>query len=127
MTRLWHYTCDDGAPLITAAGVLLPRPHPWLPEPVTWATDLLPGDVPNLDLALGVRGAHATCDRTAHRFEVVDVDEFEPWTQYARRQTRAGLLSPAARERLDSTPGGFPRHWWLSTRPARVAIIGADV
>jgi hypothetical protein len=119
--RLWHYTCADAAPLIEAAGVLRPNPHPWLPEPVLWATDLEPDAVPDLDLALGLRGAHSRCDRTAHRFEILDleVDAFEPWTQYARRQVRAGVLDRQARERLDVTPGGFPRHWWVSTLPVR--------
>jgi hypothetical protein len=118
--RLWHYTCRDAAPLIEQAGALLPRQHPWLPDPVVWATDLLPDAVPNLDLALGVRGAHARCDRTEHRFEVLDPTVFEPWPAYARRQVRAGLLDRDARALLDMTPGGFPRHWWISTEPVGI-------
>jgi hypothetical protein len=120
--RLWHYTCADAVPLIEQVGVLVPNPaarRSGLPEPVVWATDLEPGDVTDLDLALGVRGEHVTCDRTAHRFEVLDPDVFEPWTSYARRQVRAGLLDRTVRELLDCTPGGFPRHWWITTETVR--------
>jgi hypothetical protein len=89
--RLWHYTCADAVPLIEQVGVLVPNPaarRSGLPEPVVWATDLEPGDVTDLDLALGVRGEHVTCDRTV-------------------------------RELLDCTPGGFPRHWWITTETVR--------
>lgn len=118
--RLWHYTCADAAPLIERAGFLLPNAHPWLQQPLTWATDLEPGDVPDLDLALGLRGAHATCDRTEYRFEVADVDAFTPWTRYAHDERVAWQV----RHALESTPGGFPRHWHVATRPALV-VVGA--
>jgi hypothetical protein len=121
--RLVHYTCGHAAPLIIATGELRPNPaQTLLPEPVTWATDLRPDDVPHLDLALGLRGRIVRCDRLAHRFEVLDPQAFERWTDYARRQVRAGRLSPATREDLDATPGGLPRHWWVATRPVRIAI-----
>jgi hypothetical protein len=121
--RLVHYTCAHAAPLIIATGELRPNPaQTLLPEPVTWATDLRLGDVPELDLALGLRGRIVRCNRLAHRFEVSDPQAFEPWPVYARRQVRAGQLSPAAREALDATPGGLPRHWWVATRPVRIAI-----
>jgi hypothetical protein len=124
--RLWHYTCADAAPLIRDAGVLVPNAaQTWLPEPVVWATDLLPGDVPDLDLALGLRGQWVTCDRTEFRFEVIEVAAFEPWTVYARRQVRAGALDRDARALLDSTPGGWPRHWWVS--PLTVRILPVDI
>jgi hypothetical protein len=121
---LWHYTCRDAAPLIEAAGVLVPPPRTLLPDPVVWATDLEPDAVPDLDLALGVRGAHARCDRTEYRFEVIDLAAFEPWTVYARRQVRAGLLDRGVRELLDSTPGGFPRHWYVSIGPVGARLVG---
>lgn len=117
--RLWHYTCRDAVHLIREAGVLRPGPHPWLPEPVVWATDLEPDAVPDLDLALGLRGEHTRCDRTEYRFEVIEAGAFEPWSLYARRQIRAGVLDRSARELLDTTPGGFPRHWYVSTLAVR--------
>jgi hypothetical protein len=120
--RLTHYTCDDGAPLIAAAGVLRPNPHPLLPDPLVWATDLRPGDVPDLAAALGLTGQLTTCNRTAHHFQVLDPGQFEPWPVYARREVRAGRLDREAREAADGTPGGMPRHWWVTTRPALVAV-----
>lgn len=121
--RLVHYTCGHAAPLITATRHLRPNPaQTLLPEPITWATDLRPGDVPHLDLALGLRGRLVRCNRIAHQFEVLDPEEFEPWTGYARRAIRAGRLSRTAREALDAIPGGLPRHWWVATRPVRIAV-----
>jgi hypothetical protein len=123
--RLWHYTCRDAAPLIAADGVLRPNARQtWLPEPVVWATDLQPDAVPELDLALGLRGEMVRCDRTEYRFEVLDPGAFEPWSQFARRHVRAGTLDRRARELLDATPGGFPRHWWVSTEPVGARIAG---
>jgi hypothetical protein len=121
--RLWHYTCRDAAPLIEQTGILRPNPgtmRSGLPEPVVWATDLEPGDVPDLDLALGIRGAHVACDRTEHRFEALDPSLFEPWTAYARRHVRAGRLDRLVRELLDTTPGGFPRHWHVAVVPVPI-------
>jgi hypothetical protein len=119
--RLWHYTCTHAATLIDDTGVLVPNAAAtWLPDPLVWATDLQPGDVPDLDLALGLRGTIATCDRVEHRFEVIEVDAFEPWTSYARGMVRAGRLDREARRLLDSTPGGFVRHWHVSRLSVRV-------
>lgn len=122
--RLVHYTCADAAPLIIAAGMLRPSPHPLLPEPLIWASDLRPGDVPDLAAALGLVGHTLRCDRLEHRFEIGDPQQFETWPAYARAQVRAGLLDRGVREALDATPGGLPRHWWVSTHPAAVT---ADV
>jgi hypothetical protein len=117
--KLWHYTCADAAPLIAADGFLLPNPVTALRlPPLSWATDLDPSDVPDLDLALGLRGAHARCDRTAYRFEVLDVDAFEPWTTYAHRER----VPWQVRHVLDGTPGGLPRHWHVARRSARVVV-----
>jgi hypothetical protein len=119
--RLAHYTCAHCAPLIAAAGMLRPNPaQTLLPEPVIWATDLQPGDVPELDLALGLRGQIVRCDRTECHFEVTDPALFEPWTDYVRRQIRAGRMQRRVRESLDATPGGLPRHWFLTTVPVPV-------
>lgn len=118
--RLWHYTCGDAAPLVEVAGVLIPNARQaWLPDPVVWATNLEPDAVPDLDLALGLRGEYVHCNRTEYRFEVLDPGAFEPWSAYARRAVRAGTLDRQVRELLDATPGGFPRHWFVSTEPVR--------
>jgi hypothetical protein len=119
--RLWHYTCSDAAPLIEQTGILVPNARQTqLPEAVVWATDLDRDAVPELDLALGLRGEIVHCDRTEHRFEVLDPTVFEPWSAFARRHVRAGGLARLARELLDSTPGGFPRHWFVTTAPVPV-------
>jgi hypothetical protein len=126
--RLWHYTCRDAAPHIERTGLLIPNPShslAHLPEPVVWATDLEPDAVPELDLALGLRGPLSRCDRTEYRFEVLDPGAFEPWTIYARRQVRAGALDRTVRELLDATPGGFPRHWYVTTEPVPARRVPA--
>lgn len=124
MTALVHYTCRDAAPLIAATGILRPNASRIvLAEPLVWLTDLRPGDVPDLDLALGLRGQLVTCDRTEYRFEVLDASGVEHWPAYARRMIRAGRLSRLAREALDSTPGGFPVHWWVATAPVPVGQV----
>lgn len=118
--RLWHYTCDDAAPLIDEEGLLRPNGHPWLPDRLVWLTDLEPDAVPNLDLALGLRGAHSTCDRTAHRYEVLDPAPAVRWTTYVRGLVREGRIRREVREALDYTPGGYPAHWFVSLAPIAV-------
>lgn len=109
---LWHFTCDDAAPLIERDGALRPWPHPHLREAVVWATDL---DAPPATiLGLGNLSQHLTCDRMAHRFEVLDAGLFVPWCVYARR------LPGGVRARLEGAAGALPRHWWLATERAPV-------
>ena len=106
---LYHYTCDDGATGIARDGMLLPFPHPLLPEPLVWLTDL---DTPIPD-ALGLTSLLVTCDRTAHRFTVRTGTAIW-WPRYARR------VDPAIRRMFDLTPGAMPTHWWVSTTALRL-------
>lgn len=114
---LWHYTCDHGRAALGDAGTLLPlqvlkpdvRWHndfDWLPE-LIWATDL---EIP-LRLALGLTMGLVACDRTAHRYRIIDPSGFARWTAWARER---GVPRTAARE-LNFAEGAMPAHWYVST------------
>lgn len=109
---LWHYTCTDVAPRIEQDGILRPFPHPHLAAEVVWATDL--DNPPATVLGLGNLTGHLTCDRMAHRFEVLDEDAFVPWHRFARRLPRE------VRDGFEGALGAMPRHWWVATRTVRV-------
>lgn len=111
--KLYHYCCSHSAEGIRADGTLKPNPHPWLPVPLVWLTDL---DQPARD-ALGLTSATLPCDRTEYRV-TVDVAA-ERWTSLARR------IGKETREAFESTPGVLPMHWWVSHAPVPVLSIEA--
>jgi hypothetical protein len=115
--RLFHYTCDDAAPLIDRDLLLRPNEHPVLPGiPLVWLTDL---DTPHR-AGLGLTmGALITCDRTRHRYEVADPDGCLPWTALAR------LLPRHVRDAFEESPGAMPAHWWVC--PSPVPVLPARV
>lgn len=110
--RLWHFTCSHSAGPIRDGGELRPWPHPLLPEPLVWLTDL---EEPFRD-GLGLTSHTLTCDRTEHRFEVVDPTTAIWWPTYARTLRLGGWV----RRELDQAPGAMPAHWWVSTEPVPV-------
>lgn len=116
---LWHYTCDHAARKID--GVLTPGADrieriaelakrglrvPWTTR-LVWLTDL---DYPDRD-ALGLTSTLLTCDRTAHRYRVLDVDQCVPWTSVRRDFPR--------HEWIEAAPGVMPRHWFVAFGPIR--------
>lgn len=112
--RLWHYTCSHGHARLGDRGDLVrirdqvPAVTGWATT-VVWATDL---DTP-LVLALGLTSYALSCDRTAHRYRVLEPERFEWWPAWSRRS-----LPPQAWKALESPPGTMPAHWWVSTSPA---------
>ena len=109
LIQAYHYTCDHGAQGIRRDGLIKTNPHPWLPIPLAWFTDL---DAPIRD-ALGLTSQILTCDRTEHRFEA-SPHGLLWWPIYARE------LSAEIRWGLESAPGALPMHWWISDRDVPV-------
>lgn len=109
-TMLWHYTCEHSLAGIRRDGRLRPFPHPLLPEPLVWLTDL---DAAWPE-ALGLTSRVQKCDRTAHRFQAASTATAAPWLRYRRR------VQPEARGALESAPGAMPAHWWISTSPVPI-------
>lgn len=107
---LYHYTCDHGADGIRREGVIRPNRHVILGVGVVWLTDL---DVPYRE-ALGLTSHILSCDRTAHRLEVVC-----PWAVWWPRYARG--LPSSARWAVESAAGMAPVHWWVATEPVAVA------
>jgi hypothetical protein len=78
-----------------------------------WLTDLAVAD----RLALGLTSLTLSCDRTAYRFEVADVNEVaEPWVKWAHRHR----IPSAVRDGLDGNPGAQPLRWWVAEQPVPV-------
>lgn len=109
---LLHYTCDHSAARIT--DTLVPMPHPLLPVPLVWLTDLDPPDV----LALGLTSHTLDCDRTSFKV-TVEVFTAVPWTRWAHQHR----LSWTVRDGLDGAPGARPRHWWVNEGPISILDI----
>lgn len=108
-TRLFHYTCTHGAAAIRRDRVVRAYPHPYLPRPLSWFTDL---DVP-APAALGLT-AHNVCDRTAHRFSVRTTAAVW-WPDYAQ-----WAIAPDLRRDFDQRPGALPDRWWVATEPVPI-------
>jgi hypothetical protein len=108
---LYHYTCDHGHDQIDDLVV----PATWqtdrasgTPGVYAWFTDLAD---PMRD-ALGLTSHMLACDRTAHRYRVLDSVGVVPWVTVRRMWAWA--------EELESAPGARPRHWFVADGPVRV-------
>lgn len=120
---LWHYTCAHGhlalgydrATLVPAAQLVVAhdRTH-LLPAQghLVWLTDL---DRP-LREGLGLTSHLTNCDRTAHRYRVLDGTACEWWPVVARR------LPSHVRMELEQAEGALPAHWWVSFLPVPVVF-----
>jgi hypothetical protein len=114
--RLYHFTCDHGhlgigeSGLIVPASMLLSSPHgvPWTAV-LVWCTDL---ERPSRD-AVGLTSVVLPCDRMAHRYRV-DPTLATPWVEIRHRIRER---YPDDVDRLETTPGARPMHWWVSSVP----------
>lgn len=126
----WHYTCSHTRAQIGDAGELRPlrqlvaaeklRDWPqWrqAQADMIWLTDL---DTP-LAGALGLTSNILGCDRTEHRYRVVNYTPMRYLT--IRRDLPARL-----REDLENAPGAMPAHWMVAYTPVPVvydALVAA--
>ncbi len=107
----YHYTCDHGREALGDAGTLLPaadltprlRRLGLLPALWVWCTDLATPNREGLGLTMNV----VTCDRTAHRYRVVQPGALMRWAHVARTLTRE------QRDALEAEPGAMPAHWYV--------------
>lgn len=122
MPILNHFTCPHSQQMIGVMGYLQPisvthpfgaqlmreQGHGWLAD-VIWLTDLTQ---PNA-FALGLTSVTLHCDRTAHRYHVLDESTCVPYSE-ARARSRA-YFPVEDLKALERAPGAEPRHWWIST------------
>lgn len=112
MTTLFHYTCDHGHGTLGPENTLVPaiemigpfRDAPWTAQFV-WLTDL---SFPNRK-GLGLTSEILNCDRTSHRYRVVDTSRCVWWPQMAQR------LDPSTCAQVENVDGAMPTHWWISS------------
>lgn len=102
---LWHYTCDHGRALITDTLITtakqIGKPCNG-PGDLVWMTDLAsPAREP-----LGLTSNILSCDRTLHRFRVIDARQVVPWVK-VRGAYRWAV-------ELEWAPGARPMHWYVS-------------
>ena len=123
---LYHYTCEHGHAALSRAPLLLPsrvhspraadripRDLAWMLD-VVWMTDL---DEP-MPESTGLTSRGIVCDRTAHRWRVVDEQNVELWVRWLR----AHRVQPAVVEALHSGPHALPMHWYVSELPVPVVL-----
>jgi hypothetical protein len=118
---IYHYTCEHGRQALGERGAVRPLAD-WNPRAATllgnrihmamlsWFTDL---DVA-VPHALGLTRGTIECDRTAHRYRVIDDGLIVPWLASPWR--RGWLLD------LERVKGAMPRHWYVATVPVRVVL-----
>lgn len=106
---LYHYTCEHSFRALGSGGVLTSAAHlsgmgqtAPLQAQLVWLTDL---DIPVRD-ALGLTMRALKCDRTAHRYRVIDSTNCRRWLSVRRSY-------PALRF-LEDERGALPAHWWIS-------------
>lgn len=134
--QLWHFTCGHSKPGIDQHGEVWPgkvvrerlrhpdqpvlprnRELPWNCD-YAWFTDLpsLAGDLAKWAVVMHPDDQTLTaCDRTVHRYRVLDPDPCV-WWPVGVRLHRLQLV----RHQLELAPRAMPRHWWISTVPVPV-------
>ena len=64
--------------------------------------------------ALGLTSEILHCDRTSHRYRVVEDEACIWWPEYASR------LHRSTRKQIENADGARPKHWWVAPGPVRV-------
>lgn len=116
---LYHYTCEHGRAGIGDVGRLLAsvdlseksaamaKTDPGLRDLLSWVwlTDL---EAPDRD-GLGLTMRLSKCDRTVHRYQVID-----PGPGVARWTAVRRAFNPDLRAELEGAPGAMPMHWFVA-------------
>lgn len=119
---LFHFTCDHGRaamgdqPVLRPGADLVDGAVPWT-SALVWLTDL---ERPNRD-GLGLTSHAIRCDRTQHRYRVLDGERVLRWTDFARDLPRE------YRESIEGTPGAMPAHWWVAISGVRAVYDPLEV
>lgn len=114
---LFHLTCDHCAPSILASGALIPAQQPFFPHlhPLIWLTD-----DPSLSASdLGLTRTFLACDRTAHRFRVLDTSRCFRWSSLVAFAPPEVLSPPVVRQLEHERQ---PEHWWCAALPIPVVL-----
>jgi hypothetical protein len=118
--ELYHYTCDHGQAHLGDSGELLSgwdqvnaKRRRILPPTARfiWMTDM----VRPLINPLGLTRQFITCDRTAHRYRVLDRTKVMWWCDVRRH------VPAEWRDLLETSEGARPAHWFVSLDPVPVA------
>lgn len=117
---LYHYTCSHGRAGLGLIAELLPTAdradvtslglNAW-PAHFVWLTDRPEPD----EDALGLTRNFIACDRTAHRYRVIDDSMIVRWLDFIG--DHPGYASVAS---LLESPGADPSAWWVSREPVPV-------
>jgi hypothetical protein len=109
---LYHYTCTHGAKFIRRDRLVIkPSWQPLLGVHGVWATDM---DTPDAD-CLGLTSNLLSCNRTEHRFAVLEPERFVTWREFL-----VGFrVDPRIISELTKPPLQ-PGRWWISALPANV-------
>lgn len=115
---LYHFTCEHTRQLLGEHGVLLPASQLGIPlalvatADLIWATDQ---EAPDAQ-ALGLTRTLVKCDRTAHRYRILQPHNFQRWGRL-----RASYPQELV-DALELSPGAAPAHWWVSRVPIAAAL-----
>lgn len=104
---LYHYTCDHAHLAIERTGILVPHRAVTFGAGMSllWATT----QTPPVAADLGLTSVLLDCDRTAHRWRIIDTRPFHRWIDTSMASTSAGRALSAT---------GDQRLWWVSLRTA---------
>jgi hypothetical protein len=121
--KLYHYTCQHGRDAIGTAGTVQPlamwapqaaqrlaEPLRWMTE-LAWFTDLAQPDREGLGLTM----LTSPCDRTAYRYQAVELAGVVRWLDVWRDYRPHAVL-------LHLADGVRPGAWWVAREPVPVAL-----
>lgn len=109
---LYHYTCRDHgvAGIGKRDGWIATNPQPMLEDHhAVWLTDLEDPD----PVRLGLTSVHLSCDRTAARYAVADLETVLPWREWAEQLH----IDRSLRSALELGHKDGARHWFVSSSP----------
>jgi hypothetical protein len=113
----YHFTCEHHVFDIVAVGAVIPHRHPFMPmmAPMAWFTTLAH---PSAD-DVGLTSTILSCNRLAHRFQVLDHSTLIPWSYVVEHAPPSVLPRWVI---ADLGRYGKPDTWLVSTTPVEVMV-----
>jgi hypothetical protein len=111
---LYHFCCEHSRRDIGEYGLLMPNLHPVLGYKLVWLTT---SAAPKRE-AVGLTMTTIRCDRMAHRYEVLDAHQCEPFYEWAQRRD----VDPNKVSELTAWQECDPASWWVSEEPVPVRV-----